>query len=325
MNLPVIAITMGDPNGVGPEIVVRALAEWDLAAFPLVVGDRKIIREAELVTGLSLERKSEKPPFRIVDMSDRVPHRLCWGQVSSSGGLACFAYLQEAVRLAMTGEADALVTAPINKEAVHLAGVPFIGHTEMLQELSGAHDAFTMFQVDGLRVFFLTRHVPLAEAVEGVKRDAVLALIQKMDQYLRILGVKDPRLAVAALNPHAGDGGLLGSEEEQEIAPAVKTAQERGLNAFGPYPADSVFWFAHQGRYDGVLSLYHDQGHIATKCIHFHGTVSVTLGLPFIRTSPDHGTAFDIAGTGQASPQSLIEAARWAAVYAKHYRQSIHP
>ncbi len=320
-DLPVIAITMGDPNGIGPETIVHVLAEWDVEAIPVVVGDKKILLQVEGEAGLFPVSKRDKLPVRIVDLSDRFPHQLHWGEVSPSGGRVCFAYLQEAVQMAMAGQADAIVTAPISKEAVHLADVPYIGHTEMLQSLTGTSEALTMFQVGRLRVFFLTRHLSLAEAVKEVKYASVLNALQNMEYYLRILGVEKPRLAVAALNPHAGDGGLLGKEEEQEISPAVQAAREHGIDASGPYPADSVFWFAHQGNYDGVLSLYHDQGHIATKCIDFHGTVSITLGLPFIRTSPDHGTAFDIAGTGKANPKSLKEAAHWAATYAKRYKQ----
>ncbi|HSV32357.1 MAG TPA: 4-hydroxythreonine-4-phosphate dehydrogenase PdxA [Atribacteraceae bacterium] len=328
MNIPVVALTMGDPNGIGPEIIVKTLRSWDFPAKPLVIGDRMVLREAERLTGPAISweegdwnRESLAPAY--IDISDKTPHLLEWGTVRASAGLSAFQSIKKAIELAREGLVDAISTAPINKEALHQAEVPFIGHTEIFQELTGSDRALTMFQVKDLRVFFLTRHLSLSRAIEEVRREPVIRFLKDMYGYLRRLGLAAPRIAVAALNPHAGEGGLIGREEQDELEPAVAEARRHGMEVSGPYPADSIFWFAYQGKYDAVLSLYHDQGHIATKCIDFYGTVSVTLGLPFIRTSPDHGTAFDLAGKGTANEHSMKEACRWASRYALSYRESL--
>ncbi|MBC7239456.1 MAG: 4-hydroxythreonine-4-phosphate dehydrogenase PdxA, partial [Chloroflexi bacterium] len=229
-------------------------------------------------------------------------------KISVKAGRASAKYIEKAVELASLREVDAIATAPINKEAWKLADVPHIGHTEMLGDLTGVRDPLTMFQVKDLRIFFLTRHVSLRKACDMVKKERVLDYIERCTKALKALGIENPRLAVAALNPHGGEHGLFGDEEMKEIEPAVKEAQKRGFNAYGPLPADSVFWACLSGKYDAVLSLYHDQGHIAAKTLDFHRTVSITLGLPFLRTSVDHGTAMDIAGQGIANPISMIEA-----------------
>ena len=330
MNPARIVITIGDPAGIGPEIVVKSLARWNIDAQPVVVGDRWLLKRAEELCGVSLpwqEITSDSRPSEIqtnlpliVDPKILPQDFSSWGKVSPEGGRASFEYLRTAVELIKQGEAQALVTAPLNKEALHAAKVPFIGHTEILKELTASQEAFTMFQTDSLRVFFFTRHLPLVEAIQKITRNGLFSFLKKMNAYLRKLGISNPRIAVAALNPHAGEGGLLGKEELEIISPAIREAQKAGINAKGPFPADSVFFFARQGSHDAVLSLYHDQGHIATKCINFFKTVSVTLGLPFIRTSPDHGTAYDIAWSGKANPESMHEACQIAAQYAKTYR-----
>jgi len=201
-----------------------------------------------------------------------------------------------------------MATAPINKEALWRAGYRHLGHTEMLADLTHSDDPLTMFQVRGLRIFFLTRHLSLREALDQITRERITSMLPRIDNELKRLGVARPRIAVAALNPHAGEGGALGREDQDEIAPAIEDARARGIQVQGPVPADSVFAQALEGRYDAVVSLYHDQGHIAAKTLDFHGAVSVTLGLPFIRTSVDHGTAFDIAGRGIAKADSMIAA-----------------
>ena len=213
----------------------------------------------------------------------------------------------------MEGEIDAVVTSPIHKKAISLAGSPHIGHTEMIAAQCGVKDPLTMFWVRGARIFFLTRHKPLKDALEAVRKQRIIEVTVEIAKALKRIGLDDPRIAIAALNPHASDDGLIGTEEEQEIKPAVEELQKNGIRAKGPIPADSVFHQAVEGRYDAVLSLYHDQGHIAAKTLDFYGTVSVTLGLPFIRTSVDHGTAHDIAGKGIANPRSLEEAIKLAA------------
>jgi 4-hydroxythreonine-4-phosphate dehydrogenase len=242
------------------------------------------------------------------------------GAVQRMGGRAAFDYLERAVGLALSGKVDAVTTAPINKESLRAAKVDFIGHTEILAALTRVEEPLTMFQVRALRVFFLSRHVSLRQACDLVTGERVLEAIRRCSEALRQLGVVEGTLAVAGLNPHCGEHGLFGDEEAREIEPAVREAQRLGHRVAGPVPADSVFHQALQGRYSAVLALYHDQGHIAAKTVDFERTVSVTLGLPFLRTSVDHGTAFDIAGTGKASAVSMKEAILAAADYVRRSR-----
>jgi 4-hydroxythreonine-4-phosphate dehydrogenase len=240
------------------------------------------------------------------------------GRVSASGGRASWEYVEAAARAALAGEVAAVVTAPINKESVRAAKVPYIGHTEMLGAIAGAADPLTMFETLGLRVFFLTRHVSLKEACGLVTKKRLLDYIERCSAALAGLGVKG-ELVVAGLNPHCGEHGLFGDEEGREIEPAIAEARARGIAVSGPVGADSVFHLAKIGRYAAVLSLYHDQGHIACKTLDFERTVSFTLGLPFLRTSVDHGTAFDIAWKGEASAVGMIEAILSAAKYSRRY------
>lgn len=323
MNKPSLILTMGDPSGVGPEIVVKSIIKWDIEAIPIVVGDRKILQKAEEIQGIKIpwsdfSSSREVDPF-LCDLDNVDLASFSWGKISPSTGRASYEYIEKAIELMKEGRGEGVVTAPINKEAIHEAGIPFIGHTEIFQELTHSEEALTMFQVKNLRVFFFTRHLPLKEAIEKIKKDKIAEFIPRMHYYLQRLGLAHPRIAVAALNPHGGEGGLLGEEEKREIAPALSVVRDTDIEALGPYPADSIFWRAFQGEFDAVLSLYHDQGHIATKCLDFYKTVSVTLGLPFIRTSPDHGTAMDIAGKGIANEESMLEACRHAARYALYY------
>jgi 4-hydroxythreonine-4-phosphate dehydrogenase len=324
---PTLAVTMGDPAGIGPEIVVKALLDREVRQVcrPFVIGDLRVLEQAATFCGLPACFHATADAASLADAAGTIdvmdlglvdPARLSIGEVQPLGGEAAFAYVRRSAELALAGAVAGVVTAPINKESLRAAGVPFIGHTEMYAHLTGAHDEMTMFAILELRIFFLTRHVSLAEACRLVTRERVLAGIEKSLRALRRLGHADPRLAVAGLNPHAGDGGLFGREDIDEIAPAVAEAAARGWRVSGPLPADSVFHLARLGRFDAVLSLYHDQGHIAAKMMDFERTVSVTLGLPILRTSVDHGTAFDVAGTGRASAVSLIEAIRVAARYA---------
>jgi 4-hydroxythreonine-4-phosphate dehydrogenase len=308
VNPPVIGITIGDPAGIGPEIVVRALAHKAVPASvtPVVVGDRRVLERAMDATGIRLEFGSSGRPG-LIDLAN-VDQRLQWGKIQATAGAAAAQFIERGVQEALAGRLDALATAPINKEALWRAGYRHLGHTELLADLTRTDDPLTMFQVRGLRIFFLTRHLSLREAIEQITRDRISSMLPRIDEQLKRLGIDRPRIAVAALNPHAGEGGALGREDQEEIAPAVQEARARGLEVSGPVPADSVFAQALEGRYDAVLSLYHDQGHIAAKTLDFHGAVSVTLGLPFIRTSVDHGTAFDIAGKGIARADSMIAA-----------------
>ncbi|MGH2453169.1 MAG: 4-hydroxythreonine-4-phosphate dehydrogenase PdxA [bacterium] len=308
MRRPAIGITIGDPAGIGPEIVVRALAdEASRASADLVViGDGWVLRRAMEVTGVPVAFQPEGSP-RLIDLAN-VDHRLRWGKVQATAGAAAGQYIERGTQEVLAGRLDGLATAPLSKEALWRAGYRYPGHTEMLGALTGQPDPLTMFLVGKLRIFFLTRHLSLRDAVERVTRERIVAMLPRIDEALRAIGVGRPKIAVAALNPHAGEGGALGVEDQEQIAPAVAEARGRGLLVEGPVPADAVFAQGREGRYDAILSLYHDQGHIAAKTVDFHGSVSVTLGLPFIRTSVDHGTAFDIAGKGVARAESMVAA-----------------
>ncbi|MGH7154521.1 MAG: 4-hydroxythreonine-4-phosphate dehydrogenase PdxA [Acetobacteraceae bacterium] len=324
---PVLAVTMGDPAGIGPEIAVRALLSPEVraASRSFIVGDARVLTRALNVCGLSASLHRIAAPEEIAGGDDVIdvlhqdtadPDALRMGKVQPLGGEAAYAAIRAAIDLAVAGRVDGVVTAPINKESLKAAKIPFIGHTEMFADRTGARDEMTMFTISGLKIFFLTRHVSLVDACRLITRDRVLKGIESGIRALRQLGLDAPHLAVAALNPHGGEDGLFGREEIEAIKPAIELARTRGLRVSGPVPADSVFHMARIGRYDAVLSLYHDQGHIAAKMLDFEKTVSVTLGLPILRTSVDHGTAFDIAGTGTASAVSMIEAIRVAADYA---------
>jgi len=322
---PVIGVTMGDPAGIGPEIAIKSLMkpEMYLVCRPVLIGDLSVLENTAERLGLDVKFKTLKSPrsagrenaaIELIDLGNVDLQRLEIGKVSAEAGRASIDYIDKAVEYALMGELDAVVTGPINKKAISLAGSPHIGHTEMIAALCGVKEPLTMFWVRGARIFFLTRHMPLRNALEAVKEQRIVEMTVEIADALKTIGLDEPRIAIAALNPHASDGGLIGTEDEQEIKPAVEELRKRGINVLGPIPADSVFHQAVEGRYDAVLSLYHDQGHIAAKTLDFYGTVSVTLGLPFIRTSVDHGTAHDIAGTGIANPRSLEEATKLAAV-----------
>ena len=328
MERPVLALTMGDPAGIGPEISLKALANPQVyqEAKPFIVGDLSILAKAARFSGMDVHLRSIASPtdavyqYGTVDVLNMgiVPEdELELGKVQALGGKAAFAYIRRAIELAMAKDVDGVVTAPINKKSLQAAEIPYIGHTEMFADLTGAKEEMTMFSILDLKIFFLTRHVSLAEACRMITKERVLDGIVKSTHALKQLGLAHPHLAVAGLNPHAGENGLFGREEVEAITPAVEAAQEQGLHVTGPVPADSVFHMARKGRFDAVLSLYHDQGHIAAKMMDFERTVSVTLGLSILRTSVDHGTAFDIAGQGLASPVSMIEAVRVAAQYAR--------
>jgi len=325
---PLIAVTLGDPAGVGPEIVVKALASEPVreACRPLVIGDRSVVEQALETCRLSadvrvVQRASrETDALELLDLDNVNLVSLRMGEIQAQCGRAAFEYIERATRLALAGEVDAIATAPINKESLKAGQVPHLDHTAMLATLSSVPDPLTMFEVQEMRVFFLTRHVSLRQACDLVTRERLLDYIERCTQALRRLGINEGVLAVAGLNPHGGEHGMFGSEEVEHIRPAVEEARARGFRVEGPVPADSVFHLAATGRFAAVLSLYHDQGHIAAKTFDFERTIAVTHGLPFLRTSVDHGTAFDIAGTGQASGVSMVEAILAAARYAEAFR-----
>ncbi|OYT49690.1 4-hydroxythreonine-4-phosphate dehydrogenase PdxA [Candidatus Bathyarchaeota archaeon ex4484_231] len=312
-------------------MTVKALLNPEVykVCSPVVIGDLGILKQTAKLLKYDVSFNAVDSPqaatgktgiIDVVDLKNVDLDTFKIGKVSVEAGRAAIQYIEKAVKFALEGSADAIATSPINKQAIRLAGSPYIGHTEMLGALCGVENPLMMFHVKGARIFFLTRHVPLAEAVKAVKKNRIVEMAVRIDAELRRIGVESPLIAVAALNPHASDKGLVGNEEAEEIIPAVEELRNRGLHVVGPVPADTVFHKALQGSYDAVLSLYHDQGHIAAKTVDFYGTVSVTLGLPFLRTSVDHGTAYDIAGKGVANPRSLVEAIKLAAVLVKNMR-----
>lgn len=325
---PIIAIPMGDPAGIGPEIVIKALADPEVTerAACLVVGDGPVLEQAMTFPGMPglAIRRVESPGegdyrpgiLNLIDLGVIRRPDFCLGKVSGACGRAAYAYIEKSAKLCLSGQADAMATPPINKESLRAGGVGFIGHTEILGALSGTKDPLTMFEVRGMRVFFATRHASLRQACDDITKERVMDYIGRCSQALEKLGVREGTMAVAGLNPHSGEHGLFGWEEVEEIAPAVEEMRRRGYRVEGPIGADSVFHLALQGRYNSVLSLYHDQGHIATKTLDFARTIAITNGMPFLRTSVDHGTAMDIAGQGTADAVSMKEAIRLAVKYA---------
>ena len=325
---PAIAITMGDPCGIGPEVVVKALADPRVYAScrPLVIGNTFAMRQAVQATGLPLGINETGDPVAagrnpavvdVVDIHNLNPEDITVGQISVPCGKAAMEWVTKAGELALAGIVDGIATAPLNKEAASLAGFQSIGHTELLQELAGAKTVPTMLLSKNLRVVHLTTHRSLRVACDYVKQERILEFLQLTHDTFVKWGFPRPRLAAAGLNPHNSDGGLLGNEEAEEIAPAVNAARERGIDAVGPIPADSVFPQAIEGRYDVVLAMFHDQGHIPVKVYGFEESVTANLGLPFVRTSVDHGTAFDIAGQGIAQHVSMLESIRLAVELAR--------
>ena len=325
---PAIAITMGDPCGIGPEVVVKALADPRVysSCRPLVIGNGYAIRQAVKLTGLSLQVNEVDDPATggldpgvvdLVDIHNLNPEDITVGRISPACGKAAMEWVTKAGELALAGAVEALATAPLNKEAASMAGYESIGHMELLQELTGAGTVATMLMAKNLRVVHLTTHRSLRLACDYVKKDRILDFLQLTHDSFVQWGFPRPAIGVAALNPHGSDGGLLGNEEAEEIAPAVAEARERGIAAEGPVPADVVFHRAIQGRYDAVLAMFHDQGHIPVKVYGFEDSITANLGLPFVRTSVDHGTAFDIAGQGIASHTSMLEAIRLAVALAR--------
>lgn len=331
---PIIGITMGDAAGVGSEIITMTLAQENVRAIcrPLVIGDAATMEEALEISALSgrikaIEQVSEahfeKGIIDVMDLGNIDLSVLTRGQVNPMAGKAAFEYVRRAVDLALNEEIDAVVTAPLNKEALNKAGYHYAGHTEILADLCGVENTVMMLVAGNLRVAHVTTHVSLREACDLITKERILVVAELTHRALQQMGIEKPRLAVAGLNPHTGEGGLFGREEIEEIQPAVEEAQNMGLDISGPFPPDTIFFRAIQGhdigkeQFDAVIAMYHDQGHIPIKLMGFFEGVNVTLGLPFIRTSVDHGTVFGKAGKGTANPLSLIEAVKLATQMAK--------
>jgi 4-hydroxythreonine-4-phosphate dehydrogenase len=321
MDRPRLALTLGDPAGIGPEIMAKALAEGSAYdhLVPVAIGSRGVLEQVIEGARLDLhiravdspaDARGERGTVDLIDVANLAEAR--FGEIDAGHGRAALEWIERACALAREGAVEGIVTGPINKEAAKAGGLKFPGHTELLADLLGADPdgVFTMFVVGKLRIFFLTRHLSLRDAIDALSEERVHDGIMRVDGLLRDLGVDEPHVALAALNPHAGEGGIMGDEEIRALRPAVERARADGVNVSGPVPADAVFHQGREGRFDGVISLYHDQGHIASKTLDFFGTVSATLGLPVIRTSVDHGTAFDLAGTWQADARGQVNALR---------------
>jgi len=322
---PIVAITMGDAAGIGPEIIIKALNSPRICDVcrPFVVGDRAVLERMESIvrTGLDLRKISmvDEAVFRYgtVDYMDLglLPGDLPFGRVSPAAGHAAYTYLVTAIELAIAGKVHAICTAPLNKEALHLGGHMYPGHTEILAEKSGTTDFAMMFTSPELRVILVTIHEGLIDAISKITPDSVYRTIKLARETLKKAGIRNPRIAVCGINPHAGENGLFGNREEEErILPGIERARSEGIDASGPLPGDTAFYLARRGDYDIVAAMYHDQGLGPVKVLGLESAVNITVGLPFVRTSVDHGTAFDIAGKGIADERNMLEAIRQAAI-----------
>lgn len=327
----IIGVPIGDPAGIGPEIALKSLLHTELleVCHPLLIGDPNVLQQIidryqlPLIIQCTINPRNADYtlgqavvyPVYNIDLS-----QLVIGTVQAMCGQAAFDYIKTSVDLANKDAIDAVATTPINKESLKAANVPFIGHTEIYASLTNTKDPLTMFEIEKLRVFFLSRHVSLKKAIDLVKKERIIDYVKRAHDALHRLGVKGT-IAVAGLNPHCGEHGLFGSEEMDEIEPAIQALQAEGIDVVGPIPADSIFALGLSGRWAALLSLFHDQGHIATKTYDFHKTISITNGMPLLRTSVDHGTAMDIAGKNIANEISMVEAIRLAAKYAPYFAQ----
>jgi 4-hydroxythreonine-4-phosphate dehydrogenase len=321
--LPRIGITMGDPAGIGPEVVLKAVAEDEIrrVCVPVIIGDAQALahtaRTLDLQSGYDIIRFEEPFPDQlsepVIYHLDNISGFIEPGIESGAAGKAAAGYIEAAVELCAAGSIDAMATAPINKRALFLGGYSFPGHTEFLAHLTGAEEYAMAFVAANLRIVLLSTHVPLSEAIRMVERDRIVKTVNLTNRELQRWGLERPRLAVAALNPHGAEGGLFGVEEASEMMPAIEACRIDDINVQGPFSADTVFLRASRGEFDAVIACYHDQAMIPVKCLSFGEAVNVTLGLPFIRTSVDHGTAFDIAGKGLAEHSSMVAAIKLAA------------
>ena len=331
MARPIIGITMGDAAGIGPEVIVKALAVPEVYEIcrPIVVADAQRLRKAGKIVGSKLTVRAVDGPedakYRLgeIDCVDLpiIPDDLPFGKLSAVAGDAAYKFIQRAVDLAMAGRIDGICTAPLNKEALHAGGHKFPGHTELLAKLSGTPEVSMMLATPKMRVIHVTTHIGLLDAIEKIEPGLVERTIRRGHDALARAGMQRPRIAVCAINPHAGEGGLFGrGEEEKKIIPAIEAARARGIQVEGPLPADTLFFRAGRGDFDLVVAMYHDQGHGPVKVLGLEAGVNITVGLPFVRTSVDHGTAFDIAGTGKADERSMVQALRDAVALAPKTR-----
>ena len=321
--MPVIGVTMGDPSGIGPEIILKSFSDTEISNSRIVViGDFNIMKSAYdmlMISSFRLTRIKQMQDctfgntiLNILDLDLMETGQLKTGKMNAVSGAAAFESLKKAIELAKNKDIDAIATAPLNKEAIHLAGHHYAGHTEILAELTNTDDYAMLLYDKKLSVIHVSTHISLLEAVCGLKRERIEKVIQLADYSMKRLLGRSPAIAVAGLNPHAGENGLFGDEEIREIIPAIKNMKAKGFNVEGPVPPDTVFLKAVNGMYDVVVAMYHDQGHIPLKLLGFSTGVNITVGLPFIRTSVDHGTAFEIAWSGRAGEESMVQAIKLA-------------
>jgi len=329
MSPPILALTMGDPAGTGPELLAKALSQPDVRALArlVVVGDAEVMRAAVTVVGGAAKVRvvsdvgnagGDPTTIDVVDLGNVPTGELQRGTVSPLSGRAAYDYIRRAVDLTLGGVTHAVVTAALNKASLHAAGYHYDGHTELLAELCGKPRVTMMLVAGNLRICHVSTHVSLREAIDRVRPERIVAVLRLAHDGIRELGIAEPKLAVAGLNPHAGEGGLFGDEEQRYIAPAIEQAVAAGLKVSGPYAGDTVFFRTLNREFDGAIAMYHDQGHVAAKMLGIWQGVNVTLGLPIIRTSVEHGTDFANAGTGRGDPRSLIEALKLAATMASN-------
>jgi 4-hydroxythreonine-4-phosphate dehydrogenase len=329
MQKPIIAVTMGDPTGIGPEIIARALSvpEIQEQCLPVVIGDRRAMERGIAVAGSGqtvrelagwqVPEESDAGELLLYPLTHLTEEEMAYARPTDAAGDAMYRYIVEAADRCLRGDAAAMVTGPINKKAMNLAGHQYPGHTELLASLAGVDDYVMMLAGETLRVCLVTIHEPLSRVPSLITKERVLDTLRIAHRDLSVYLGRAPRIAVTALNPHCGEGMLFGDEERTAIEPAIAAARSEGIYARGPFSADTLFHFAAQGAYDLVVCMYHDQGLIPLKLLHFYDGVNVTLGLPFIRTSVDHGTGYDLAGTGRASAGSMIAAIRTAVAMAE--------
>ncbi|MBI3592201.1 MAG: 4-hydroxythreonine-4-phosphate dehydrogenase PdxA [Nitrospirae bacterium] len=305
-----IAITIGDPAGIGPEVVLKSILSNDIAGLcrPVIIGDRVVIDEAVESLGLPVSPEH----IELIDVAEITSRGFEKGKPTAAGGRASVAYIKKAVALALDKSVDAIVTAPISKVSLKMAGFKWPGHTELLADLTNSKDYAMMFYSEKLKLILVTIHTALKNVPAMITRERVLKTVMLAKKACAMMGMENPKIAVAGLNPHAGEAGLFGDEEIHAISPAVAEAQKMGIPATGPYPADTLFHKAYKGEFDIIVCMYHDQGLTPFKMVAFDKGVNVTIGLPIIRTSPDHGTAYDIAWKGIANPSSMIEAIKLA-------------
>jgi len=325
----IIGITMGDPSGIGPEIILKCFCLNDISRLRIIVlGDYDIMTAAnrilktDNITLKRIEKVSEAlfsdTTLNILDLNLIDIDKFQPGTVNKMSGNAAFGYIRKAIELANNHEITGIATAPLNKEALHLAGHDYPGHTEILSSLTNTADYAMLLHDSQLSVIHVSTHISLLEAIKGLRKERIEKVIELADRSMKQLGCSQPAIGVAGINPHAGENGLFGDEETREIIPAVRAMKDRGFNVYGPLPPDTVFLQALNGKYDIVVAMYHDQGHIPLKLIGFKSGVNITAGLPFIRTSVDHGTAFEIAWQGKADESSMAEAVRLAFKLSSH-------